>query len=280
MKQILQGSEGADNHPGMCAHGNKARLDRAALDLARIQFPDLEAEPFLDRLNELASQLGDRLRNFNDGRDFVETAQRFLFKEMGFHGNEDDYFDPLNACLNEVLDRRTGIPVALSVMYMEIARRLAMPVYGIGLPRHFILEFDDGNYSAYIDPFHGGRTITARECFRLAGAKMADPSLLARASKKEIVMRMLHSLHRNYLERSDWPRAVGTLDLIIAGTPGTAPELPGRFKRRGLFLLELKRYQAARCDLQQYLSLQPAAPDREEILKQIGAIHLWLGRVN
>ena len=146
------------------------RLDRAALDLATIHFPDLNPEPFLDQLNDLASRLGDRLRNFNDGRDFVETAQRFLFGELGFHGNEEDFFDPRNSCLNQVLERRTGLPITLSVMYMEIARRLQMPVFGIGLPRHFVLQFDDGNYSTYIDPFNGGRTITARDCFRAGGS--------------------------------------------------------------------------------------------------------------
>ena len=148
------------------------RLDRAALELATIQFPDLQPEPYLDQLNDLASQLGDRLRNFNDGRDFVETAQRFLFGELGFHGNEkdEDHFDPRNSCLNQVLERRTGLPITLSVMYMEIARRLHMPVFGIGLPHHFVIQFDDGNYSTYIDPFHGGRVITALECFTLARA--------------------------------------------------------------------------------------------------------------
>jgi regulator of sirC expression with transglutaminase-like and TPR domain len=258
----------------------KPRLDRAALELAKIQFPDLEVDPFLDRLNELASQLGDRLRNFNDGRDFVETAQRYLFQELGFHGNEENYFDPLNSCLNQVLERRTGIPVTLSVMYMEIARRLAMPVFGISLPRHFVIEFNDGNYSTYVDPFHGGRTITARECFMLARSPVADISLLKRASPKEIVIRMLQNLQRVYLERSDWPRAVEILDLLFLGTSGNGVELAGRHKLRGLLLLELKRYQAARADLEMYLRLKPDVADRAEIEKQLEAIHRWLARIN
>lgn len=269
LRQILEDGEGA-----------KLRLDRAALELATIQFPDLDFEPVLNRLNELASQLGDRLRNFNDGRDFVETAQRFLFQELGFHGNEENYFDPLNSCLNQVLERRTGIPVTLSLMYMEIARRLQMPVFGISLPRHFVIEFNDGNYSAYVDPFHGGRTITARECFMLAGSRVPDLTLLRRASPKQIVVRMVQNLQRVYLERNDWPRAVETLDLLFLGAPGDAPELAGRHKLRGLLLLELKRYQAARADLEMYLRLKPDAPDRPEIMKQLESIHRWLARVN
>ncbi|HTS76298.1 MAG TPA: transglutaminase-like domain-containing protein [Bryobacteraceae bacterium] len=258
----------------------RPRLDHAALELATIQFPDLDPAPVLDRLNEIASQLGDRLRNFNDGRDFVETAQRYLFQELGFHGNEENYFDPLNSCLNQVLERRTGIPVTLSLMYMEISRRLAMPVFGISLPRHFVIEFDDGNYSTYVDPFHGGRTITARECFMLAGARVADPSLLQRASPRQIVVRMVQNLQRIYLEQNDWHRAVETLDLLFLGAESDAPELAGRHKLRGLLLLELKRFQAARSDLETYLRLKPDAADRPEILKQLESIHRWLARLN
>ena len=254
----------------------KGRLDRAALELAAIDTPDLDPEPSLQRLNDLASQIADRMRNFNDGRDFVETAQRYLFGELGFHGNEKEFFDSRNSCLDQVLERRTGIPISLSVMYMEIGRRLAMPVYGIGLPRHFVIQFDDGNYSTYIDPFHGGRTVTANECFALAGAKIADPALLQRVSKKQIAMRMLQNLRAVYLRQKDWGRAVVTLDLLLIG----APELSALVKQRGLLQMEQKRYQAARRDFERYLELEPEATDRAEIQKQLHTIHAWLGRVN
>jgi regulator of sirC expression with transglutaminase-like and TPR domain len=254
----------------------RIRMDRAALDLASIHFPDLEPEPFLDRLNDLASSLGDRLRNFNDGRDFVEKASSYLFGELGFHGNETDFFDPLNSCLNQVLERRTGIPITLAVMYMEIARRLHMPVFGIGLPRHFVLEFNDGNFAAYIDPFHGGRTITREECFALAGATVADPFLLQRVTPKQIAMRMLQNLHGVYLRAGDSEKAVATLDLLLVGAPETGPW----YKRRGMLSLDLKRHHAARRDLLKYLELEPEAADREAIQQQLQAIHLWLARVS
>ena len=252
------------------------RLDRAALDVASIHFPGLEPQPFLDQLNELAARLGDRLRNFNDGRDFVETAQRFLFGELGFHGNQEDYFDPGNSCLNQVLERRTGLPITLSVMYMEIARRLHMPVFGIGLPNHFVIQYDDGNYSTFIDPFHGGRPITVRECFALAGAPVADPVLLRRVTQKQIAMRMLQNLHNVYLKRQDFERAVETLDLTISG----APEIAQWYKYRGVLLVEIKRWQAARRDFRKYLEMEPEAPDAGQIRKQIQAISRFIARVN
>lgn len=254
------------------------RLDRAALDVATIQFPGLEPQPFLDQLNELASRLGDRLRNFNDGRDFVETAQRYLFGELGFGGyeNEQDYYDPRNSCLNYVLERHTGLPITLSVMYMEIARRLQMPVFGIGLPKHFVIQFDDGNYSTFIDPFHRGRAITARDCFALAEARVPDPSLLRRVTKKQIVMRMLQNMHRVYRRRQDFERALATLDLMISGAPETAPWYRGR----GAILMQLNRWSAARRDLEKYLALEPEAPDREEVSKQIQTIQRGMARLN
>lgn len=248
------------------------RLDRAALDLATIHFPDLDPQPVLDQLNDLASRLGDRLRNFNDGRDFVETAQRFLFGELGFHGNQEDYFDPRNSCLNQVLERRTGLPITLSVMYMEIARRLHMPVYGIGLPRHFILQFDDGNYNTFIDPFHGGRVISINECFALAGAEQRDLTLLRRVSKKQIVVRMLQNLHMVYAKGKDFPRAIATLDLMIAGAPETAEW----YQARAALLIETGRWEAARRDIETYLTMRPEAADRQAAVRRIH----WLARMN
>lgn len=277
IRQILAEAEGT--LPGTAGRTD-LRLDRAALDLATIQFPELDVQAVMDRLNELASHLGDRLRNFNDGRDFVETAQRYLFEELGFHGNEEDYYDPLNSCLNQVLERRKGIPVTLSVMYMEIARRLQMPVFGIGLPRHFVIEFNDGNYATYIDPYHGGRTVTARECFMLAGSRVADPALLQRVSKKDIMRRMIQNLHRGYMRRGDWARAVVMLDLLLVGGGVGMPGIAGMHKLRGMLLIELRRYHDARADLEKYLALEPNAADQEEIRKQLAAIHHLLARLN
>lgn len=252
------------------------RLDRAALDLARIQFPDLEHQPVLDQLNELAANLGDRLRNFNDGRDFVEKAQGYLFGELGFHANEDDFFDPGNSCLNQVLERRLGIPITLSLLYMEVARRLSMPVFGIGLPNRFVVQFDDGRYATFIDPFGGGRPVSPAECYALAGATVADPQLLARVTNKQILMRMLQNLHRAYMQAKDYDRAVSTLNFLLDGAPGTA----AWHKMRGALELELKRYAAARLDFETYLDLQPMATDRDTVQQQLRSIRLQVAQNN
>ncbi|MEP7354243.1 MAG: transglutaminase-like domain-containing protein [Acidobacteriota bacterium] len=259
----------------------KARLDQAAFEIAQLHAPDLgssehDPQPYLDQLNELAANLGDRLRNFNDGREFVEKAQSYLFGELGFQGNMTDYYDPLNNCLDHVLDRRVGNPITLSVLYMEIARRLQMPVYGISLPGHFVVQFDDRRYATYVDPFGGGEAITIEKCFTLAGAKVPDPALLRRATNKQIVMRMLHNLHGSYVRLHDIPRAVAALDLLILGAPQDATW----HKLRGMFHLKLKRYGSAREDLEKYLAYTPDAADRTAVLQQLQSIHQWLAQNN
>lgn len=252
------------------------RLDRAALDLARIQFPDLDHTPILNQFNEIAANLGDRLRNFNDGREFVEKAQSYLFGELGFHANETDFFDPLNSCLNAVLERRTGIPITLSLVYMEVARRLQMPVYGISLPNRFVVQFDDGRYATYIDPFGGGRPVSVRECFLMAGSKIPDLTHLARATQKQILMRMLQNLHRAYLQSRDYDRAVRTLDFLLDGDPSSAIW----HKLRGALLLDRKRYGKAADDLERYLQLQPDAAEADTMREQIVTIRRWQAQQN
>jgi regulator of sirC expression with transglutaminase-like and TPR domain len=256
LRQVLLSDSGA------------GRLDRAALDVARIQFPDLDHAPFLNNINEIAANLGDRLRNFNDGRDFVEKAQSYLFGELGFRANEADFFDPLNSCLNTVLERRLGIPISLSLVYMEVARRLSMPVYGISLPNRFVVQFDDGRYATYIDPFGGGRLLSVHECFLIAGQKVPDLTNLARATHKQILMRMLQNLHRAYLQAHDYDRAVRTLDFLLDGDPSCAIW----HKLRGALLLDRKRYGAAADDLEHYLRLDPAASDADTMREQIATI--------
>jgi regulator of sirC expression with transglutaminase-like and TPR domain len=139
-----------------------------------------------------------------------------------------------------------------------------------------VVQFDDGNYATYVRSVQRRARISAAECFALAGATVADPALLQRVSKKQIAMRMLQNLHGAYLRRRDYAKAVDTLDLLIIG----APDIAAWYKRRGALLVELKRYQAARRDLEKYLALEPDTADREEIQRNLAAIHQRLGQVN
>jgi regulator of sirC expression with transglutaminase-like and TPR domain len=257
----------------------EARLDVAALEIACIETPDLDAEPFLAILDRMASAIASRLPSGVSGREFVLAANRYLFDELGFHGNEMDYNDPRNSCLNYVLDRRTGIPIALSVVYIEIARRIGQPVSGIGLPGHFIVEYNDGDFTTYIDPFHSGKLLSADDCRQLARARTgsdADATALAPVGTRYILVRMLNNLRSAYFRSKRFEKMVAVTDLLLEGFPENADY----YKARGFARLRMRQFRGAQNDLEMYLKYAPDAEDRPQITQQLGAIHRWLGRMN
>jgi regulator of sirC expression with transglutaminase-like and TPR domain len=255
-------------------------LDVAALQLATIEYPDITVEPFRELLDSYARELGQRLSASTDGEEFVGTFTEYLFDELGFEGNEDDYYDPANSCLNEVLTRRKGIPITLSVVTIEIARRLGRPVTGIGLPGHFIVRYDDGLFATYIDAFNNGQLLLEDECFDLArratGLQLPDdPAMLAPVGTRAIILRMLNNLRSSYYLRQDPQKALKVLDLLIQADPASADE----YKQRGIFRARLHLYQSARTDFETYLQLAPDAPDRDEVSKQLENLQSWLRRL-
>ena len=251
----------------------------AALEIASIETPDLDPEPFLAILDRIASGIASRLPLAAGGREFVRVANDYLFDDLGFRGNEIDYNDPRNSCLNYVLDRRTGIPIALSVVYIEVARRLGQPVSGVGLPGHFIVEYNDGEFSAYIDPFHSGRLLSADDCRQLARDRTgsdADSNALAPVGTRYILVRMLNNLRSAYFRSKQFDKMVTVTDLLWKAFPQNADY----YKARGVARLRLRQFRSAKSDLELYLKYAPDADDRAQITQQLGAIHRWLGRLN
>lgn len=256
-------------------------LDRAALWLATIEHPGLEFSPYLELLDSHAAELGARLHSCNDGVEFVAVANDYLFEELGFAGNAGHYYDPDNSCLNQVLVSRTGIPITLSLVYMEIARRLGRPVFGIGLPGHFIVKYDDGVFSAFIDPFHKGAFLSQTECFDLASEALGrdvtpDPRILGPMSQRHILMRMCYNMRGVYFQRREYPKALQVLDILLAADPRSADD----HRHRGLLHLQMKNMRAAKDDLEAYLRLSPAAEDYGPISRQVIAINQFLAGLN
>ena len=257
----------------------EARLDLAALELATIETPDLDPQPYLAILDRIASGIASCLPAPAAGREFVAAANQYLFDELGFRGNEIDYNDPRNSCLNDVLDRRTGLPITLSVVYIEVARRLGQPVSGIGLPGHFIVEFNDGEFATYIDPFHAGKLLTRDDCRQLARERTgsdADAIALAPVGTRYILVRMLNNMRSAYFRSKQFEKMVAVTDLLLEGFPENA----GYYKARGFARLRLRQFRGAQSDLEMYLKYAPDAEDRSQITEQLGAIHRWMGRLN
>jgi regulator of sirC expression with transglutaminase-like and TPR domain len=255
-------------------------LDLAALQLASIEYPEISLESFLLLLDSHAREVEERISAGTSGPGFIQTLNEYLFQELGFHGNSNDYYSPANSCLNEVLASRTGIPITLSLVYMEISRRLDRTVLGIGLPGHFIVQYYDDEFTAFLDPFNGGRVLFDVECYALAkdvtGVDVSrNPDALRPVSKRHIVIRMLNNLRAAYFKRQNPAKAIQVLDLLIEAIPDS----PEEYKQRGICHAQQQKFKAARRDLETYLMLAPDAPDRSEIESQLARISGWLSKL-
>jgi regulator of sirC expression with transglutaminase-like and TPR domain len=258
-----------------------ATLDRAALGLATIECPRLDPAPSLAALDQIAAELRVRLASESGGSAFVQAANAYLFGELGFRGNQTEYDDARNSCLNLVLERRLGLPITLSVIYIEVARRLDRPVSGIGLPGHFVVRYDDGDFSSYIDPFHGGKLLSKLDCVTLAheitGTDAgSDPSALEPVTTRYILVRMLNNLRAAYFKAREFGKAGLVLDVLLEHFP----ENPEYYKARGVARLRLRKLAAARADFKTYLHYSPQAEDRAAVTRQLQAIHQSLGKLN
>ncbi len=254
----------------------RIELDRAALAIARFEYPDLDPAISIAQLDRFAADIACRAGDLSDGERFIFAANSYLFDELGFEGNSADYYHPDNSCLNRVLETRRGIPITLSVVYIEIARRLAMPVHGVGLPGHFIVLYDDGRLRVHIDPFHRGACVTEERCRELARMETLDAEMLAPVDKRYIAMRIINNLRGIYFTTGQSAKAVRLLDLLLAADPSAAEE----YKQRGVALVQQHRITEAVADFRRYLDLSPAAPDRERILDQIRKLIVWLASRN
>lgn len=257
----------------------------AALMIARIEYPNLDAGPYLDRLDAIGDEAQRRVaaasiaaadppaRVDPDHYAQVTALNEYLFGELRFVGNSAQYEDPRNSFLNQVIDRRTGIPISLALFYMEIARRAGLHVVGINFPGHFLLRCParHGPYleDLIIDAFHGGALLSEEACKTLlrrhAGEEaIFDSQLLARATKPQILVRMLVNLKRVYVHMHSFPQARDVTELLLAVDPTATEEL----RDRGLIAYHLRDYAAALRDLQRYLQLSgrpaPDEDDREE----------------
>ena len=256
-------------------------LDVAALELASIEFPGLDMEASFFRLNNLAEQIQSQLVANATGLDFISTCNELMFDVLQFRGNEEDYYDPRNSCLNSVLMRRLGIPISLSVVYIEIARRLNRPVYGIGLPGHFIVVYQDIDSRFFIDPFHRGRILSYADLSALAkeagGVDIrSNPAVLAPVNNRQILVRMLSNLKVIYVRGEAFDKARQVLDLLIDAMPDYAEE----YRHRGLIHLRQLNHRAAKSDLETYLRLEPEAPEREQVEQQLLLIERWKAGLN
>lgn len=260
--------------------GAHIRLDCAALHLARDVHPMIDVNQYLYQLDELAQQIAER-------RPGVSAPLRYramrdvLVEELGFTGNQDDYYDPANSYLNRVLDRRVGIPVALSIVWIEVGRRLKWPVAGVALPGQFLVRFDDPERFVLADPFSKGCALSVDDCRQLLsdrfdGEILFSSAFLAPVSTRAILSRVLNTLRRIYLANRDWPRLIAVLQRLIAAEP-----------RKGKHIQDLAAVYARVGDmrgaygvLSAYLQRLPNADDRDLVRSSLARLEAAIVALN
>ena len=256
-----------------------AALDDEALPLlpgllliARDEYPDLDPRPYEARVQAHAEHLRAEVGSIDQVPLQMAAINRHLFEELGYSGNHDEYYDPRNSYMNEVLSRRLGNPISLALVQMEVARRLGVPLDGVSFPGHFLvrLPVDDG--VLVMDPFNRGRPLNADELRLRArphfGEDVPDEALmeiLNPAPPRAILVRMLRNLYALYTENGDWARGVRCADRILRLVPDNAEAV----RDRGLGYSELGHRAAAHHDLGRYLQLSPEADDAEAVRNRI-----------
>jgi regulator of sirC expression with transglutaminase-like and TPR domain len=244
-------------------------LAEAALLIAADEYPDLDVDDYLHRLDDLAGSVRSALPEEAGLEETVVALNNFLFVEQGFTGNADDYYDPRNSFLNDVLDRRLGIPITLSILYMEIGQRLGLPFEGVSFPGHFLVKCATNEGDVVLDPFWGGVPLSEDDlrdrleetCGKPQAASAPLAPLLSTAGKKEILIRMLRNLKGVYLKREEWLKALGTINRILQ----IQSDIPEELRDRGRLYDRLECFQPAVADFSRYLVLAPSADDAPDV---------------
>jgi regulator of sirC expression with transglutaminase-like and TPR domain len=237
-------------------------LVRIALEIARDAYPALDICHYLDRIEALAGRVRERCPAGTKPRGLLGQINWVLFVEEGFQGNTEDYYDPRNSYLNEVIDRRMGIPITLSVLYASIAGRAGLEMAGVSLPAHFMLRVGSGEATTFVDPFSGGVLLDRKGCERRIAQVIGRPVALselqlAPCGPDQVVARMLRNLKMIYLEQHDHRAALPMVRRLAALNPRD----PQEQRDLGMLCLQLDRPAEAIAPLEAYLDARPAAQD-------------------
>src|SRR4051794_5626676 len=260
---------------------DKIDLIRGALVIARAEYPQLEIEEYASRIEAMARRAAAQVPDPDPQRTLAALNQ-VVFEQANLRGNREDYYDPRNSFLNDVLDRGLGIPITLSIIYMEVAKRVGFPLAGVGMPGHFLLKhYGEDGQERLIDCFNRGDIVSRQECqSRLdeiySGEMQLRPEFLHPISRRQILTRMLNNLKTVYLSTRNFRKALPLADLILVIYPRSAEDL----KQRALLRYSMGLQSLAAEDLDQYLKMSPNASDVDEIKQMSLSIRRMLALMN
>ena len=255
------------------------RLDlvEASLVIALEENPGIDLDRYLGQVGVWGEEIRARLVGSHDIERIVETINRVLFHEEGFHGEDEDYYDPRSALLNEALDRHAGLPITLSILYIEISRRVGLEAAGISLPGRFLVKLTGAFGMIVVDPFDGGRVLSTLELQKIldgvfgGGVRLREHHLRS-FSRREILARELAQLKAAYLAQHDLQRAAASIDRLLILDDRDAYEV----RDRAAVAMQMHAYGAAIECLERYLSLVPHADDRHRVVEQIAYLRAWI----
>jgi regulator of sirC expression with transglutaminase-like and TPR domain len=268
-----------------------ARIDlaRACLMIAQDAYPGLEVERYLGEIERMAIRLRGRLPASGGPEERVATLNQFLFDDLGFWGNTEDYYDPRNSYLNEVIDRKTGIPITLAILYMEVGRRVGLPLEGVSFPGHFLVRLRLRGGVLVLDPFTGGaaqseaelrerlqRVIPEGVTDNLPVSELPLDQFLEPASNRQILARVLRNLKGIYREADKPEPMLDVLNRMLL----VAPEASAELRDRGLVYQRLECYRAALKDLSDYAEREPEAPDLDDVRVKLMELSALCARLN
>ena len=254
--------------------------DRVALEIARDAYPDLDIDAYVEQIDRLAQRIRERCRSGAPTNSTLRQMNWVLFIEEGYTGNQENYYDPRNSYLNEVIDRRTGIPISLSILYWSLADRLGVGLSAANLPAHFMLRIDDADRPLFVDPFNGGEILDLDACERrlsqlTGGAVRLSEGQIAPCSFRVVVARMLRNLKAIYLGGEDYPLAHQVQRRLAA----MAGDDPLEQRDLGMICLQLDRPSEAIDPLAAYLRSRPDADDaptvRDLLTTAKGLVARW-----
>lgn len=247
-------------------------LSVAALLIALDEYPGLNVSDYLEQIGLLAERTSAQLNCDAAERpmEAIEAINYQLFEIEGFRGNREDYYDPRNSFLNDVLDRKMGIPITLSVLYMEVGCRIGLKIEGVGMPGHFIVKCKHNGGEIFIDAFGRGEILIEEDCERkltqLHGKNFQfNRSCLDAVNHSQILTRMLHNLKAIYWNQANYAKALGVIEKLLLINPRAADEI----RDRGFAHYQLNHLSPAIRDWSHYLELRPSAPDATEVSKSL-----------
>lgn len=241
-------------------------LAKAALYFAQAEYPALNPDSYLAQLDAIADEIHSQLPETLYPLKVIQTINHHLFEMLGFTGNTRNYYDPRNSYLNEVIDRKWGIPISLSILYLEVAKRINFPMVGIGMPGHFLIRPDFEEAGIFVDAFNQGEVLFPEDCEnRLQQVYQQpvtlEPEFLAPITNRQILTRMLTNLKFIYINNNDYERALKVINSILILLPDSETEL----RDRGLIYYQIQDLEHAIVDLETYLNLSPNAQDAQAI---------------